>query len=147
MRIFLDSNVLLSAALWPTGVTAACYRAAVSSGHTVIVSDYVFDEVRTVAERKFPDRAGVIDDFLHFVSTFAVQVTTPKDSGPDEGLVRDHKDRPVLRGARSAKCDVLVTGDRDLLEAEIGDPEIVTPADYLRRYGQVDPAVGPQDTA
>lgn len=138
MRIFLDSNVLLSAAFWPSGVTAACYRAAVSGGHTVVVSDYVYDEIRAVGERKFPGRVSALDEFLRLVSTFAVHVTTPPDAGPDEGLVRDDNDRPVLRGARAAACDVLVTGDKDLLDAGIGNPEIIAPADFLRRYGRRD---------
>ena len=41
MRVFFDSNVLLSAALWPHGATAACYRSAVAHEHVIVVSDYV----------------------------------------------------------------------------------------------------------
>lgn len=49
MRVFFDSNVLLSAALWPHGATAACYRSAVAHEHVIVVSDYVLDEVRRVS--------------------------------------------------------------------------------------------------
>lgn len=134
MRVFLDSNVLLSAALWPQGATAECFHAVVVNEHALVVSGYVLDEVRRVTQRKFPARIGVVDEFLAAVVEFSVVVTTPEFPTADEEAVRDDKDRPVLRGARVAQCDILVTGDRDLLEAGVSDPMIIPPAEYLRRY-------------
>ena len=134
MRVFFDSNVLLSAALWPHGATAACYRSAVAHEHVIVVSDYVLDEVRRVAERKFPARVGVIEQFLVAMRDFTVQVGTPTKATSEESAVRDEADRPVLRGAKAAGCDFLVTGDRDLLEADIRSPSVLTPAEYVSRY-------------
>lgn len=45
---------------------------------------------------------------------FTVQVGTPTKATSEESAVRDEADRPVLRGAKAAGCDFLVTGDRDL---------------------------------
>ncbi|MFT3877106.1 MAG: putative toxin-antitoxin system toxin component, PIN family [Propioniciclava sp.] len=133
MKVFLDSNVLISAALWPRGATAECFRSVVNE-HSLVVSDYVLDEVRRVTQKKFPARGGVVEEFLDAVVEFSVVAVTPDSPAADEEAVRDDKDRPVLRGARAARCDVLVTGDRDLLEAGVGDPMIIPPAEYLRRY-------------
>lgn len=134
MKVFLDSNVLLSAALWPGGATAACYALTVTLGHDVVVSDYVLDEVLRVASRKFPDKARLLEEFLVSVVEFASLVSTPDVPDPGERLIRDHSDRPVLRGARASDCVLSVTGDKDLLQATINAPEVVTPAEYLRRH-------------
>lgn len=64
MRIFIDTNVLLSAALFPDGVAACAYEAAVSSPHRPIISDYVISELRAVFERKFPNKVPALDRFL-----------------------------------------------------------------------------------
>lgn len=64
---------------------------------------------------------------------FTVQVGTPTKATSEESAVRDEADRPVLRGAKAAGCDFLVTGDRDLLEADIRSPSVLTPAEYVSR--------------
>lgn len=53
MRVFLDTNILLSAALFPEGVAAAAYDRAVSAPNDAVVSGYVVDELRSVFARKF----------------------------------------------------------------------------------------------
>ena len=40
-------------------------------------------------------------------------------------------DRPTLRTAVKSNSDVLITGDKDLLEADITLLRIVTPAEFL----------------
>lgn len=136
MRVFLDTNVLLSAALWPDGVAAACYRSVVTSGADVVISDYVLGEVRDVTRRKFSDRADAIEEFIVALRGFATEAATPDEADADEHFVRDDDDRVVLRAALAAGCDLLVTGDRDLLEAGIEYPEVVKPSDYLVRYAE-----------
>lgn len=39
----------------------------------------------------------------------------------------------MLRAARAARADLLLTGDRDLLEAGIDNPEILNAAALLER--------------
>jgi len=78
----------------------------------------------------------VIDESLTSLLEFVTPVITPDVPENDEALVRDDADRAVLRGARTGRCDLLVTGDNDLLEAGIEDPAVITPADYLRRFSE-----------
>ncbi len=47
-------------------------------------------------------------------------------------LIRDVKDRPILRAAIKARADVLLTGDKDFLESGVENPAIMTPAEFLR---------------
>jgi len=50
----------------------------------------------------------------------------------EEQKIRDLKDRPILRAARNAGADLLLTGDRDFLESDITSPRIISAADFLQ---------------
>lgn len=41
-------------------------------------------------------------------------------------------DRPILRAAIYANADVILTGDKDFLEADISCPQILTAAEFLK---------------
>jgi len=50
----------------------------------------------------------------------------------DVNKIRDIDDRPIFRAAIAAKADVLITGDKDFLEADIKALTIVTAAEFLK---------------
>lgn len=77
MRIFIDTNVLISAALFPNGVAANAFERAVSTPNDPIVSDYVIDELRRVFARKFPKKLPALDTFLAAISSCIEIVVTP----------------------------------------------------------------------
>ena len=60
-------------------------------------------------------------------------VPVPVTPIPEEELVRDEKDRPILRAAVAEQVDVLLTGDKDLLESGITDPKILRADKFLER--------------
>ncbi|MDR2163735.1 MAG: putative toxin-antitoxin system toxin component, PIN family [Clostridiales Family XIII bacterium] len=133
MRVLIDTNILVSAALFPQSVPARAYMKAVMPPNDALVCDYSMDELRRVYSRKFSHR---IQDFEHFVSALAISVEivpTPPPSAQaiEELAIRDVNDRPILRAAFSAKADVLLTGDKDFLESGIVHPEILTAAEFL----------------
>ena len=131
MRVFLDTNILLSAALFPEGVAAAAYDRAVSAPNDAVVSGYVVDELRSVCACKYATEAAAMDAFLVSGGGAAEIVLTPEEAYADEEGVRDPADRPILRAARHAKAEVLLTGDKDLLEAGIDSPRVIAPRDFL----------------
>lgn len=58
-------------------------------------------------------------------------VPVPEAAYASEEQVRDVNDRPILRAAIHAKADVILTGDKDLLEANLKRPLACTPAQFL----------------
>lgn len=136
MRIFCDTNTLLSAALFPNGRVAAIFALLIERHHEVVTSDFVLDEVRTVVARKFPAKITDAELFVSIFHSSGLTVTTPQHADADETQIRDPKDRPILRGARAAGADVLLTGDRDLLDAGIDAPEILDAATLSKRLDQ-----------
>lgn len=133
MKVFIDTNVLLSAALFPGGVASRAYAAVLTGGHEMVVSDYVVAELRDVTARKFPTRVVAMTRFIEQLPAFAIVVHTPDREAAGENHIRDPKDRPVLRAAHASGCEILLTGDKDLLEAGLGRPEIVNPGTFLNR--------------
>ena len=71
MLWLLDTNILISAALFPESLPARAFTKAVSWPHHAVVCEYSMDEMRRVYNRKFPDRIQV---FERFVSLLALSV-------------------------------------------------------------------------
>lgn len=131
MRIFLDTNVLISAALFPKSTPYYAFVKAVSSPNVAMISDVVVEEMHRTFNRKFPKRLHTLDAFLSMASSILEIVNTPNEIRPEEALIRDEKDRPVLRAAITHKADVFLTGDKDFLESSVMNPKMVSPGDFL----------------
>ncbi len=131
MKVFLDTNILVSAALFPQGSPAHAYEKATHAPYKAIVSDVVVSELRDVFARKFPKKLDVLDRFWAIATEDVEVVGTPELEQDAEGAVRDVKDRPILRAAIACGADVLVTGDKDFLESGLTTPRIMTAAEFL----------------
>lgn len=133
MRVLIDTNVLISASLFPKSIPAQAFFKAVTPPCHAIVCDYSMDEFRRVVNSKFPHK---ISDFERFVSTIALSVeivkTPPKEeSVKAEASIRDIMDRPILRAAIASKADCILTGDKDFLESGLKIPRIITSAKFM----------------
>jgi putative PIN family toxin of toxin-antitoxin system len=133
MRILIDTNILISAALFPQSVPAQAYMKAVTPPHAAVICDYSMDELRRVYNRKFPRRLRDFERFVSILMLSAEIVPTPpsEESAQDESGIRDVNDRPIFRAAVAAKVAALLTGDKDFLESGIAHPKMLTAAEFL----------------
>lgn len=131
MRIMLDTNVLLSALLFP-GERMNKMMRCIFEDHRLVLSSFVVDELWIVTERKFPTKVDTVDRFLSSVSYELVYTPQTLDEGLFE--IRDRKDYPVLYTAIIEDVDILITGDKDFADVAIDRPEILTPADFILQY-------------
>jgi predicted nucleic acid-binding protein len=108
MRVFLDANVLFSAAK-SDGAVRALLRLLERSGHRGCVDAYVVEEARRNVVAKAPERLPDLDGLLARLETARAQRVDPalEALGPLPA-----KDRPVLAAAIGLGCDALCTGDR-----------------------------------
>lgn len=127
----IDTNILISAALNANGTPYKAYIKAVTFPNQGIVCDQNIDELRRIFNRKFPNKIELLERFLAMASTALTVVHTPTDMTDDENLIRDIDDRPILRAAKNANADFLITGDKDFLESGVTNPKIVTAAEFL----------------
>lgn len=108
MRVFLDANILFSAAK-SDGAVRALLRLLVDRGHTCCVDAYVVAEARRNLLGKGPGAVAVLDALLGQLQV-APALTGAVDA-PDLAWLPS-KDRPVPAAAMRLACDALVTGDR-----------------------------------
>lgn len=117
MRIFLDANVLFSAARSAGAVRQLVY-AVHAAGHMLVADEYVATEARRNVAAK---ASGDAMDYLHALLG-QIEVSPVQYPGTAQAalLWLPEKDRPVLLAAMTLKCDALVTGDRTHFGAGYG---------------------------
>jgi putative PIN family toxin of toxin-antitoxin system len=131
MRCFIDSNILISAGLFPNSVPAKALEKAVTPPNVAIISDYSLDETHRVINKKFPNKVADLELFI-YRTLFTVELISTPTNEEDDIVVRDADDIPIVRAAQAANADVLITGDKDLLESDITNPQIITAAEFLK---------------
>ncbi len=111
MRVFLDTNVLVSA-FSTRGLCADLLRYVLAE-HELITGEVNLVELRRI----FRDRIKVPASTLASIERLLRdQVVIPKPAEPLLLPIRDPDDRWVVATAVAAEADVLVTGDLDLLD-------------------------------
>jgi uncharacterized protein len=108
VRIFLDANVLFSAAKSP-GAIQRLLGLLLDARHECCVDDYVITEARRNLELKAPGSLTVLDRLL---KRLRLAPTPSRGTELDASLPLAEKDRPILAAAIRLACDALVTGDR-----------------------------------
>ena len=108
MRIFLDANILFSAAR-SDGAIRQLLALAATAGHELWADAYVFEEARRNLAAKTPAGLPVLEALAARINIGGL--CAGGASLPDTTILPE-KDRPVLTAAIHHRCDVLVTGDR-----------------------------------
>jgi putative PIN family toxin of toxin-antitoxin system len=114
VRVFADTNVLV-AAFATRGLCADVLRTILAE-HELLVSAKVTPELTRILVDKIRVPEPTMRQIAGFVraSASAVGETPP---GPSPVRIRDPDDAAILGAALAMGAEVLVTGDKDLLEA------------------------------
>lgn len=130
MRVFVDTNIIISAILFPNGKVAKVFSHLLEK-HTVIISSYAKDECLEVFQKKFPNKVEQIKIFFDGIS-YEEFVTPTSINEAEYPKIRDIKDLPILVSAILSDSDILLTGDKDFEEIKIDKPLIFSPANYYK---------------
>lgn len=128
MRVFVDTNIVISAMLFPNGKVAKVFSHLLEK-HTVIISSYTKEECVEVFEKKFPAKMKQLEIFFDGIN-FEEFKSPEKIDEKKYPKIRDIKDLPVLVSAILSDADVLLTGDKDFEDIKIDKPLIFTPSKY-----------------
>lgn len=131
MKVMIDTNIFISAALFPNGRVAAALMKALLPPYEPVVCDYVVDELHRKFKEKFPEKTPALERFLAQALMIIEVVETPKEALQVEKKIRDPKDRPILRAALNIGADLFLTGDKDFLESSVTDPRIVSVKQFM----------------
>ena len=134
MRALLDANVLISAAIRPSGPPGRIISALLEGdAFDLVLSPSVIMEVEEALMlpkvRKYlrdPDEAVL------WLADLAALADLAKDTGRARGACRDPEDDAVLSAAVEGRAEIIVTGDDDLLALEeYENIAIMTPRAFL----------------
>lgn len=131
MKVLFDTNILISAALNPAGVPCKAIIAANTGDYEGYVCQYSINELDEKIKVKFPQKANAWNAFFNELYKILAVLPTTTRRITLESKIRDINDRPILRAAVAGKVDIIVTGDKDFLEASIDYPMVMTPAEFL----------------
>lgn len=132
MKVLIDTNILISAALSNKGKLYQAFIKAVSYPYRGLVCEQNIDELRRIFNRKFPKKLQALDNFLSLALLTLEVVPTPIETYTSEEMIRDANDRPILHAALYAKVDIILTGDKDFLESGLKNPQIMSAAEFIQ---------------
>ena len=134
-RIFLDANVLFTAAHNPQGKAAFIVDLGRDGCWVLYSSAYAVAEARRNLEVKFPEQVPGFEILLD-----EIQIIKHQESGINlTGL--DKKDQPIFQAALACSATDLITGDKKDFGKFMNKPgetsgiNIQTPSDFLKRFG------------
>ena len=116
MRVFLDANILFSAAKSNGAIRHLLVR-LVSDGHECVADTYVLAEARRNLLTKESAAMSALDELANWISIHPLRPQSAPS--PSTSWLPD-KDQPILAAAIRLQCDVLVTGDRTHFGAGYG---------------------------
>ena len=132
MRLFLDSNVLVSGIVF-SGAERWILLATFRGEHTFVISQDVQREVLEVIQQKFPRRREEAKEVLALLRVEIVPGGAYERHSRDFPGLRDPRDAHVLAAAIVSRCDAVVTGDRDLVVlGEVEGVKILRPIQARR---------------
>jgi uncharacterized protein len=129
MKVFLDTNVLASAAA-TRGLCADVLRLVFAS-HQLFISEQVLKKLKRILRFKFGVSQDLIDDFISLLQQDTVLTKPAQVPGVE---LQDKDDLFILAAAIAAGAEVLVTGDKELLRlGHIEGLEILSPRQFWEK--------------
>ena len=115
MKILIDTNVLISAALKDKDPEAVILFVVEQPDFEWIVSTEILAEYKDVLSRP---KLSLSDDVLHRWFALLDSLTTVVEVTASFEFPRDQKDAKFLACALAANAELFITGDRDFSQAQ-----------------------------
>ncbi|MBQ1837657.1 MAG: putative toxin-antitoxin system toxin component, PIN family [Neisseriaceae bacterium] len=122
MRILVDTNVLISAIVFG-GMPRNLLLNIIKNGHQLFVSSYIDLEFHDKIKKKWINQYQKIYAIYRQIGFIFIESTTQT-----LGNLRDKKDIPVLSNAIYHQMDIILTGDKDFLLADLEKSLVLSPA-------------------
>jgi predicted nucleic acid-binding protein len=133
MKLFLDANVIFTAAYSAQGLSRGLFRLAAAGKCSLCTSAFTHEEAVRNIHNKAPEKLADLTVLMKQVDI--LPEPHPKWVAWAAGLPLARKDAPVLAAAFQGKVDIFVTGDRrdfgHLFGQVLEGVKILTPADAL----------------
>ena len=111
MKVVLDTNILVSALVFPGGRGEAALRRILTEADQLVISKPIVDELLGVLARKFSRDAEELAHVAVFLSDLALLVKPRRRLR----VVKDEADNRILECALAGRAEAIVTGDHALV--------------------------------
>lgn len=119
MKILIDTNILISAVLFPNSKIAKVVI-YVSDFYEIVLTQQIIEEFRRIINKKFSSKIDCIEELLNELDYELLETNYL-----DKIKMRDPNDEPILNAALSNDVDFILTGDNDFLCLKISKPKCV----------------------
>ncbi len=135
MRLFLDANVIFSAAHSSSGRAMGLFLLARSGRCSLLTSPHALEEAKRNIQLKYPTQSDILSSLLSDLIV-TVEATADKVRWAAKQSLPP-QDAPILAAAVQARADLLVTGDRThfgrLFGKTLRGVEVISLVDALAR--------------
>jgi putative PIN family toxin of toxin-antitoxin system len=137
MRVVLDANVFVSAALKPHSKPAQIIELVKEGEIALMLSHAILEELRKVfrypkIRKELPLTASEIDEVLAEIAQGAILTPGKIQIG---AVKDDPEDNRYLECAVEGQADFIISGDKHLLSLKnYQDIKIVTPAEFIESF-------------
>jgi putative PIN family toxin of toxin-antitoxin system len=114
VRLLVDSNIIVSAIVFDGNERELIFR-ALEKGARLFISEHVQEGTFRALQKKFPEQSKLFYEFLALMDVRVIPRKEYMHKLDGYKMVRDTHDRHVIACAVGARCDIIVTGDKDLL--------------------------------
>jgi len=111
VRVVLDTNVLISAFVFPGGAPEQVYRRVLDGRIELVTSRPLLSELGRVLTGKFDWEPGYAEEVVAQLVRLAVVVDPPRDV---VDITDDPADNRVLEAAAEGGAELIISGDRHL---------------------------------
>ena len=132
MKAVLDTNVLISAYVCPGSKSQTVYRLALEGRLEIGTSLTLLAEFGRVLGQKF----GWVPDQVEVAVAQVARIAAVVEPNETIHVIKtDPADDRVLEAARAFGADVIVSGDRHLLDLGTwSEIEVLSPAEFIARW-------------
>jgi len=128
VRVVFDTNILVSALVFPGGQGEAALRRIIEETDQLVLSRPILDELLDVLGRKFARDAEELAHVAVFLSDIALFVAPKRRLN----IVKDDPDNRIIECAVAGRAEIIVTGDKVLLALKRhGNTRMLALRDYL----------------
>lgn len=130
MKVVFDTNVLVSALVFPGGSADSALRRIIEEQDRLLISKPILDELLGILARKFSRDPEELAHVAVFLSELAVLVKPRRKLA----VLADEPDNRVLECAVTGGADAIITGDKAFLSlGSFRDVKILSLRAYLER--------------
>lgn len=128
MRVVFDTNIYVSAPVLPGSQADSAILKIIEGVDELLMSKPILDELLGVLARKFSKNLDELSRIAVFLSEVA-ELVRPRRTLE---VLKDEADNRILECAIAGKADVIVTGDKAMLELkDFHGVRILTLKDFL----------------